>query len=218
MSRLGHQLPDTVSVVSNVGRVHSERGSQTEGRALLRDRLLDAAAELTCAEGWAGVTMGRLAARVGVSRQTVHKEVGTRQALGQALVVREADRFLAGVREQMAAHPGGPVSGIGSAVEYTLRGAADNALLKAILSSPLPGAEELLPLLAVRPEPVLQHAISAVLEHARTLYPDLAEAGQDELAPLIEIIVRLTLSHLQQPLGPVEDAVEQARRIVQRWL
>lgn len=162
--------------------------------------------------------MSGLAARVGVSRQTVHKEVGTRQTLGQSMVVREADRFLAGIAGRMAEYPGDPVNGIGSAVDYTLRRAAENALLKAVLSGPLPGAEELIPLLAVRPEPVLQRAIRAVLEHARTLYPDVPDGGQAGLTPLVEVVVRLTLSHLQQPLGPVEDAVEQARRIVERWL
>ena len=42
----------------------------------LRDRLVTAAVELTLAHGWSQVTMARLAAEVGVSRQTVYNEVG----------------------------------------------------------------------------------------------------------------------------------------------
>ena len=39
------------------------------------ERVVAAAAELTLEAGWAGVTMGKLADRVGVSRQTVYNEV-----------------------------------------------------------------------------------------------------------------------------------------------
>ncbi|WP_245900907.1 TetR/AcrR family transcriptional regulator [Prauserella shujinwangii] len=192
-----------------------ERGFQAEVRALLRDRLLDAAADITCAEGWAAVTMSRIAERVGVSRQSVHKEVGTKQALGEALVTREADRFLDGIETRLREHPGDPVTGVASAVEYTLRTGADNPLLKAILAAPHPGADELLPLLATRPEPVLRRAVTAVLGYVRQQYPELAERDP---GPLVDAVVRLTLSHLAQPLGPAEDAIAQVRRIAGLWL
>ena len=47
----------------------------------LRDRLLEAAVELTTTAGWAKVTMARLADEVGVSRQTVYNEIGTKNDL-----------------------------------------------------------------------------------------------------------------------------------------
>ena len=43
-----------------------------------RERLLEEAAELTRAGGWQSITMAKLADRVGVSRQTVYNEIGTK--------------------------------------------------------------------------------------------------------------------------------------------
>ena len=47
----------------------------------LRDRLCDAAVGVITSEGWARVTMARLADEVGVSRQTVYNEIGTKADL-----------------------------------------------------------------------------------------------------------------------------------------
>src|SRR5271166_3307925 len=59
---------------------------QAEVRQLLRARVLDAAYALVCAEGWQAVNMSSIAATVGISRQVLYKEIGAKQALGQALV------------------------------------------------------------------------------------------------------------------------------------
>ena len=62
----------------------------------LRQRMLAAAVELTTSEGWAHVTMSRLAQAVGVSRQTVYNEIGTKNALAEAMILAELETFLAG--------------------------------------------------------------------------------------------------------------------------
>jgi AcrR family transcriptional regulator len=196
-------------------RMASEANFQAEVRALLRERLLDAASDITCAEGWDSVTMSRVAERVGISRQSVYKQLGSKQELAEAVVAREADRFLAGVVEQLQAHGSDAPAGIAAAVEYTLRTGADNRLVKAIVAGPEGSTEGLLPLLTTRPEPVLQRAVEAVLAEARELYADVGLDAR-ELATLVDAIVRLTLSHLTQPLGPIEEAVHQARWITQR--
>jgi AcrR family transcriptional regulator len=51
------------------GGVADRQGFHAEVRALLEDRVLDAAAEMIIGEGWGAVTMSRIAAQVGVSRQ-----------------------------------------------------------------------------------------------------------------------------------------------------
>ena len=66
-------------------------------RELLRTTLLDAARALLGERGWARVTMADVAARVGVSRQTLYNTFGSRDELAQALVLREQERMLAGV-------------------------------------------------------------------------------------------------------------------------
>lgn len=178
----------------------------------LREQVLDTTAALVCAEGWGAVTMSRVATSVGVSRQHLYSEIGGKAALGEAVVTREADRFLAGVRERLRAHGADAEAGIAAAVDYVLRTAADDPLVKAILVGAHGGDTDLLPLLATRPEPVLQRAVTAVRAEAADLYAGLLEARS--LAWLSEIVVRVTLSHLTQPTGPVEDAVAQIRFLV----
>ena len=46
---------------------------------------------MTASVGWASVTMGRLADAVGVSRQTVYNEIGTKPGLAEAMILRELD-------------------------------------------------------------------------------------------------------------------------------
>ncbi|RCW44489.1 TetR family transcriptional regulator [Halopolyspora algeriensis] len=188
-----------------------------EVRTLLRDRLLDAATDITCAEGWDSVTMSRIAERVGVSRQSVYKQIGSKDRLAEAVVTRETDRFLAGVSDHLHAHGSDAESGITAAVEYTLRTGADNPLIKAIVSAPQGTTDGLLPLLTARPEPVLQRAVEAVLADTRALYTDI-EPAPGELDALIDAVVRLTLSHLTQPHGSIEHAVDRIRWLTRRVL
>nr|WP_239028485.1 TetR family transcriptional regulator [Pseudonocardia acidicola] len=178
--------------------------------------MLDAAAEITSERGWDGVTMSRVAARVGVSRQSVYNEIGSKDALAEAMITRETDRFLAGVSERLAAHPGDLGAGLGAAVDFTLRAAADNPLIKAVVSAAHGAADDLLPLVTIRPEPVLERAVAAVVKQVRTVHPDLTLAGPgaDTLTSLVEVVARLTLSHLVQPTAAIEQAVRQVRWIV----
>ncbi|WP_091512156.1 MULTISPECIES: TetR family transcriptional regulator [Amycolatopsis] len=173
----------------------------------LRDRILDAGVELICTVGWDRVTMGQLAQRVGVSRQMVYKEVGARDTLARAIVARHAELFLSGVVDRLRAHGADAATGIPAAVEYVLTAAADDPLLKAVLSAAHGGTQDLLPLLTTDRGPVLRHALSTVLAEATELYGGL---GLADLPTLAEVVVRLTLSHLVQPSGPVEHAVAQA--------
>ncbi|MEV4431026.1 TetR/AcrR family transcriptional regulator [Streptomyces sp. R-07] len=80
--------------------------------------------------------MTHIATTAGVSRQTVYTEYGTKTAIGEALVMREVERFLLGIQEQLLAHPDDLTAAITAGTEYTLRTAADNPLLKAISRVP----------------------------------------------------------------------------------
>src|SRR5487761_1557672 len=122
------------------------RGFYTQMRAVLRERLLDAAAAQICYGGWSAVTMARVADQVGVSRQSVYKEIGSKTALGEAVITRETGRVLAGVIGQLREHGTDAAAGVPAA--------AGNPLIKAILVGAA-GGDELLPLLAGRPDPVL---------------------------------------------------------------
>lgn len=171
----------------------------------IRDRLIEAASQITCDTGWSDVTMAKLAARVGVSRQTVYNEVGSKPALGQALVLRELDRFLAVVTDELDRHDD-VVEAIRSAAEQIFLMAQDNPLLRAVLSSAHSGTNELLPLLTTHAEPVIEAAGAVIAERIPTRYPDLG-LEERELEVALDAVVRLVLSHVMQPgKDPAETA------------
>ena len=98
-------------------------------RILLRDSLLDAAAEALTERRWSSVRMADVAAAVGVSRQTVYNEFGSKDDLARALLLRESSRFLAQVEAALDDHPQDPVGGLAAAIEVFLRLAESEPLL-----------------------------------------------------------------------------------------
>ena len=179
-------------------------------RAQLRDRLLDAARAITTADGWSALTMGAVAGRAGISRQHLYNEIGTKQDLGDALVSRETDEFLAATSSQLRAHPADPVAGVGAAVRRALDHGADNTLLKAILHAEDSPGDSLLPLLTARPDAVLIRAKQALAAEMVALGLDTCLTAAT-LDAYVDGLARLVLSHLTQPTGPAEGAVMQAR-------
>ncbi|MGF0315752.1 TetR family transcriptional regulator [Nocardia fluminea] len=186
---------------------------QAEMRQLLRDRMIDAARSMVVSEGWGAVNMSRVAKEVGISRPVLYKEIGTKQALADALIERETGIYLTGIAETLARHPGDPLAGMTAAAEYTLRAAGDNTLIKAVLSARQDGDTALLPALMSDPEPVLGRAVAALSATVREQY-ESASLTDDELTSVVEIMVRLTLSHLFQPTGSVDRAVAQVGAVL----
>lgn len=168
-------------------------------RQQMRSALLDAAREITVTLGWHRLRMGAVAARVGVSRQTLHSEFGTRDALGQALIMRETQRFLDGVGECLRLHPRSLGRAVCEAVRYTLDRAGSDPLLRTILTNPRGGDDSLLPLLTTRGEPMLHTASAALRAHATEHYPEL---DPERVATVVDSVVRLTVSHIVLPVDP----------------
>jgi AcrR family transcriptional regulator len=185
--------------------------------ARTRDRLLDAAAVLVAEHGWAAVTMGKLAAHVGVSRQTVYNELGSKAELAEALLLRETERFAERVTEVVAAHPGRPADGVAAAFHQTLEAARTNPLLLIALGGPRNGRDDFLPLLTTRPEGVLGRSVDAVAPLFARCYPE-AGLTPSEWTVAVEAFVRLLLSHLVQPTGSVAHASGQMRWVIGRML
>lgn len=172
-----------------------------EVRALRLERLLDATVEIITEEGWDRLSMTKVAQRSGVPRQSLYKEVGTKSDLGAAVVHREVERFLAGIRVGIDSHPGDVLEGVGAAARFALEYGETNAVVKAILR---PGHDPaLLELLTVRPEAVLGQATRAINE---------ALGGASE--PMADTMVRLTLSHLLQSIVSIDEAVDRIKRAV----
>lgn len=181
---------------------------QAEVRLLLRDRVLDAAYELVCSEGWRAVNMSRIALQVGISRQVLYKEFGAKQALGEALVQRETDRFVGGVLAAMREHPDDLAAGLAAGASFTLRAGADDALVKASIDRARNAEVGLTPLLITGPRPIWGGAMHAIAAAAREFY-QLPASIERRLDSIVEIEVRLTFSHMWQPMCSVDEAVQQ---------
>ncbi|HRD62704.1 MAG TPA: TetR family transcriptional regulator [Nocardioides sp.] len=162
----------------------------------MRERVLEAAVTLTTDDGWAHVTMARLAEVVGVSRQTVYNEVGSKPALAEAMILRELDRFLGLVTVAFDAHPTELVEAIRAASRAVLEASQDNQLLRAIVSATHGADTELLPLLTTHAGTLLSTAKAVVVERVAPYDVGLAPA---QLDAAIDMVVRVVLSHVMQP-------------------
>jgi AcrR family transcriptional regulator len=167
----------------------------------LRQRIVEAAIETTSVGGWSSVTMGGLADRVGVSRQTVYNEVGSKPALAEAMVAHELAGFLSLVETAFDAHPADAVAAVAVAVRAVLERARENGLLRAIVSATYGGDTELLPLLTTNSIALIDAATSVVSGRLALAAP-LVSA--DRLALTSDVIVRTVLSHVMQPAGSPE--------------
>ena len=179
-------------------------------RARLRDEVLDEAYAVTVEDGWEHVRMTTLATRVGVSRQTLYKEFGSKDEVGEALVVREAERFHAGVIEHADEHED-IADSVRAAITFTLRHGAANPLLRTVLAGSQSGEQSLLPYITTGSGPRLDATIARVREHLRTRDPELAPEHLDTLA---DTIVRLSVSHLLRPSAPGETTADLITRLV----
>ena len=171
------------------------------GRSRLRELALDAAREVVLERGWGAVRMGAIAAAVGVSRQSLHAEFGTKDDLGQALVLREASAFFADLTERLAAHPADLAAGVADAARFILSATRDNPLLQTILTrTPANGRDvSLLPLLTTRGEPLLDQAGGILGEWVRAQWPG---ADPADVALTVDTVVRLGISYILTPTKP----------------
>ncbi|MEV4056607.1 TetR family transcriptional regulator [Amycolatopsis sp. NPDC049688] len=171
-------------------------------KASLREALLDAAADLLPDRGHAGLRMADVAAKAGVSRQTVYNEFGNKAALTQAVALRTASEFLDGIRQRFETADG-LLAGIHHAVVYTIEHARENRLVAAALGTE--AGEDLLPLLTTKGEPILTAAADLAAEQYREFEPGLSA---ESAALLAETVVRLSLSHLVLPTHSAAEAAD----------
>jgi len=172
-------------------------------KTLLRDTVLDAVHELLEDRPWAEVTMGEVAERAGVSRQTLYNTFGGRHELSQAYVIRAADGFLAVVAETVRANEHDPRTALSAALRIFLSAAATHPLVRAIASPQ--DSDELLALVTVRGGPVLEGVTSGLARVIGQSWPALAVPDTHFLA---DCLVRLAISHAALPsASPQETAV-----------
>ncbi|MGJ0119942.1 TetR family transcriptional regulator [Williamsia sp. MIQD14] len=187
----------------------------------MREQVLATAHVLTVEKGWDRVRVAEIAALVGVSRPTLYKEFGDKQGLGDALVVREGERFLTGIRHVLDEHSGHASEAVTSAVRFTLDEAAASPLLKAVLTSSTADdtaetdrSTGMLPLLTTSTT-LLQIASNELVCWFTDRFPQL---DNEDVADGIDALVRLTVSHLVLPAGDSDTTGRQISRVALRYL
>ncbi|MFF5918486.1 TetR/AcrR family transcriptional regulator [Streptomyces flavochromogenes] len=169
-----------------------------------REALLDAALGALAHRSWSAVRMADLAVAARVSRQTLYNEFGSKDGLARALVRREADTYLQGVRQLLDA-PGPPERNLVAVAEWIVTRAASRPVLRALLT----GAwDERLPM----PRPARPGARPAAVPAQRRadegppapgeLVAATAACAGERWAVGCELAVRLALSHVVAPTLP----------------
>ena len=169
----------------------------------LRERLLDAAQAQIEVGGWSSVTMSCIARDVGVSRQTVHTELGTKHQLAEHLAMRELARFLDLVRVRI-----GERDDVVDAVQWACTGVlelGERSLLVRTIVGSIPGEHDpdLLAILTIESGEIIETARLAVTEEIRGFDLPLTDA---ELEIAAETVVRLVLSAITRPSKPAAEA------------
>jgi AcrR family transcriptional regulator len=173
------------------------------------ERILRAVADLVRAHGVDAVVLRDVAARAGVSRQTLYNTFGDRAGLLSALVLRETRRLLDRVEDDVAGAATARAA-VHAGVRLVLAEAARNPLLHSALTRA--GSDQVASLLTIRGRPVLDVAVAhlAGLLAARWPGPEVDLAA--------ETAVRLTVSHLLLPRDPVDLAADKVARAVATML
>ncbi|RDI32128.1 TetR/AcrR family transcriptional regulator [Lentzea flaviverrucosa] len=163
-----------------------------------RQPIVEAAIEMTARDGWAAVTMTRLAEQVGVSRQTVYNEIGSKNSLADAMLAHELDRFLTAISAAFDRHADNLVEAVHDAVRDVLELARGNLLVRAIASATHGADTELVPLLTTQAETLLTD-VKAMLAARVESYRTGLTGEQVEV--LVDLMTRTVLSHVVQPTG-----------------
>lgn len=180
-----------------------------------RQRIVSAAVDLTSEGGWSAVTMARLAQRVGVSRQTVYNEVGSKPQLAEAVIADELGRFMEAVNEAFDEHQDDPVASMRAATQAVLLRADKSDFLRSIVSATQGVDTELLPALTTRSSMVVEGASTVVRTRLAPLVPDLTVLQIDAL---VDVVVRTVISHVMQPGGTADSTADAIAWLTERVL
>ncbi|WP_328718224.1 TetR/AcrR family transcriptional regulator [Streptomyces sp. NBC_00247] len=180
----------------------------------LSEQILDAAREQFMTFGLRRSTVDDVARRAKVSRVTVYRRIGNKDALVAACLLREYRRFVGEVDEAVSELP--------SVEDRLVTGFV--AVLRHVREHPLIGGllrlepEVMLPFLTVDSGPAflaMRDFLTDRLQHAQRMEGRPAT----DSAPVAEVMVRITVSFLLNPLSCFElDDDEQVAAFARRCL
>ena len=171
-------------------------------------RVLDALFEAIQDYGLTRVTVEDVAQRAGLSRQTVYRYFPSRDHLVLALVSREEEKFLDGVRAAFLEHEDLETA-VTESVRFVLAYANEHPLLERLLG---PDQQTFLPYVTTRAEPAIVRARETLVE---LLTERIAGADTERLRTLIDGTTRALISYMITPTDrdPADIASSMARLI-----
>lgn len=195
-------------------RLFASRSARPAEAPDTRTAVLDAALERFEAAGLFRTTVDDVARAAGVSRVTVYRHFGDRDALVEAVLLREEERFFQELEEAIA-DAGGIEEKLAEGFACALLQIRSHVALQRLLET---DPELILPHLTVRAEPVLVAArsfVARLLETAR----EAGELPALDVEVAAELLCRQVLSLLLTPASAVPlETADDARRFARRYL
>lgn len=171
--------------------------TQPDAASHTHERILDATLAALSKHGLQRLSLEDVAREAGVSRQTVYRYFGSKDALITACILREEagfiERVTAAAREHAELRPA-----LEAAMVAMLTAAREHPLLDRLLETE---PEALLPFLTTGAGPVLSAARPALSELLTRRLPHLSEQTVHRLA---DLVTRLFISYA---INPPEDSV-----------
>ncbi|ASF11965.1 putative TetR family transcriptional regulator [Nocardia brasiliensis NBRC 14402] len=176
---------------------------QEAARELLRTSVLDAMRELLTERDWSKITLGDVAARAGVSRQTLYNEFGSRSGLAQAYALRLADDLVDHVDAAITGNVGDARAAFREGMRNFFLDAAADPLVRSLLAGEV--KLDLLRLITLDAGPLLEQATARLSLAFQQSWVAASAAESDVIA---HALVRIALSYIPTPPGPGRDAPE----------
>lgn len=165
-----------------------------------RNRILDATMVTLSRDGLTRLSLEDVARQAGVSRQTLYRHFGSRDALISATILREEEAFIAAMVAAADRHREFR-SALQAAIAQALHAAREHPLLDRLLETE---PEALLPFLTAGTGPVLSAARPVVRE---LLAERLDHLGEPQLTRMAEAAARLIVSYAISPSPDDTDEV-----------
>lgn len=174
----------------------------------VRDRLLDATIEVAADHGLARLSVGDVAKRAGLSRQTLYKHFPSKDDLIEQAVLREAGRMVESAID-VADAIDDPQASLEAAIVTTLRVTREHPLLDRLVRTE---PEALIPLLVSSTGPVAD-AVRAVVE--QIIARKVPDADPTDARRAADVLSRLLISYA---VNPPNDPPEELGRFLVSFL
>lgn len=157
--------------------------------------------ELLTERDWSKITLGDVAARAGVSRQTLYNEFGSRAGLAQSYALRLADDLVDHVGSAIHGNVGDARAAFREGLSGFFLEAAADPLVRSLLAGEV--KLDLLRLITLDAEPLLDRATERLTLAFQHSWVDATAAEADVLA---HALVRIALSYIPTPPAPGRNA------------